>query len=45
MKLAFVLLITSIAFGQTASKPSEAKVQEADLKRWLFRRELRSRWR
>ena len=32
MKLAFVLLITSIAFGQSASKPSEAKVQEADLK-------------
>lgn len=32
VKLAFVLLITSIAFGQSASKPSEAKVQEADLK-------------
>ena len=32
MKLAFVLLITSIAVGQNASKLSEAKVQEADLK-------------
>jgi len=32
VKLAFVLLITSIAVGQNASKLSEAKVQEADLK-------------